>query len=342
MFFIVGRGRSGTTWLARALTQHSQISVSPEGLFALGLRPKYAQHAHGTWNGRRIAAFCRDLERERRMASWHLQLERVAERLHACGPALDFAHACEQVYRSYAEDTIGRNAPRWLGDKNPSHALFVPELRALFPDARFVHLIRDYRDNVRSYLAAPFDLGDPAALAERWLRSHHAIERASRAAPERFLHVRYEDLLADPRGELARICEFLGLAFEPALLRAGKRVGAEAGRGWFQRPVEALDPARAERAGLALAPRALADVERICGALGERFGYARSVPVRALSPLGRAGRLLGTASVAAERRLFGGLPLSLRMLVLDAYRHLPLAGRAALRPGPGQSRHAPA
>lgn len=316
LFFIVGRGRSGSTLLARVLTQHSQICVCPEGVFALALRPSYGS---GSWSSRRIAAFCRDLGRERRMHGWHLQLNQIAERLHAAGPGLDYARACEQVYRSYAEDSIGRNAPRWVGDKNPSHALLLPELRALSPDARFVHLIRDYRDNVRSYLEVPFDLDTPAALAERWRRAHGAALRASRAAPEHFLHVRYEDLLRDPRAELTRICAFLQLPFEPALLASGERVGVEAGRGWFQRPIEAIDQERGARQH-GLTTRELADVERICGDLGERFGYARSLPARPLSAAGHAGRALGWASVAAERQLFGGLPLPLRMLALDAYR----------------------
>jgi hypothetical protein len=119
----------------------------------------------------------------------------------------------------------------------------------------------------------------------------------------------------------------LQLPFEPALLDPGERVGVESGRGWFQRPIEAIDRERGAREH-GLTTRELTDVERICAELGERFGYARSLPAQPLSAAGHAGRALGWASVAVERRLFGALPLSLRMLALDAYRHVTVARRA--------------
>ena len=53
ILFIVGRGRSGTTLLARMLTHHPLIAVAPEGFFAMNLERKYRA---GPWNERRIAA----------------------------------------------------------------------------------------------------------------------------------------------------------------------------------------------------------------------------------------------------------------------------------------------
>ncbi len=321
-FFILGRGRSGTTLLARLLTQHSEIVVAPEGLFALSLERRFAR---GPWDAAKIEAFCRELGRERRMRTWHLDLDRVAARLRARAATLDYAGACEQVYLSYAEDTLGRPAPRWLGDKNPTYALFAGRLSHAFPASRFIHVVRDYRHNVRSYRDVPFDLSQPAALAYRWRRYNAEVLALSAAAPERCLRVRFEALAAAPAAELARVCAFLGLAFEPTMLTsspAGTRVRADAGPGWFQRPIEAVDPARATGTpARPLQPSACRDVDAICAGLGERLGYARPRgDVPELSLAGRAGLALGFASVQAERALFGALPGAWGIGLIGAYR----------------------
>ena len=328
MVFIVGRGRSGTTLLARLLTQHSAITVAPEGTFVLGLRRRYSgrgaasQAAAGS--GERLGGrFVRDLLRERRMRSWHLDGHALARRLDALGPRADYARLCREVYASYAADTLGRPTPRWLGDKNPHHALFVPELAALFPEARFVYVTRDPRDNVQSYREVDFDLGDEVALALRWRRYNERVLAVLRRTPERFVHVRFEALLAEPERELSRVCAHLGLAFEPALLAAreqGPRASPDAPRGWFQQPLGPVDASRA-RLPTAVPEPVRRAADAICGELAAELGYPRGEPL----PLRRSASLLpglalGALSIAAEELLLGHAPMPLRAGVINAYR----------------------
>jgi hypothetical protein len=322
MLFIVGRGRSGTTLLARLLTQHSSITVAPEGTFVLGLRRTYGAGAAGPTLG---ARFVSDLLRERRMQSWHLEVAALARRLQALPAPASYARLCREVYASYAEDTLGRAISAWLGDKNPPHALFVEPLAELFPDARFVHVTRDPRDNVRSYREVDFDLGDEVALAWRWRRYNERVLAARRRMPERFVHVRFEALVRQPERELTRVCAHLGLDFEPSMLAAhepGPKASPDAKPGWFQVPLGPVD-ASAARGPCALPLPARHAVDSICGELAEQLGYPRgdSLPWPSSARLRLLpGLALGASSVVAEQLLFGHAPLPLRAGLVNGYR----------------------
>jgi hypothetical protein len=125
------------------------------------------------------------------------------------------------VYAVYAE---GRGKPRW-GDKTPMYMQNLRLLERLFPDARFVHLIRDGRDAALSFLSMPHGIvtetwmhpRTPADFACQWRTEVAAARRLGRRVSGRYLEVRYEELVADVEAVLRRICAFAGLEYEPAM-----------------------------------------------------------------------------------------------------------------------------
>lgn len=140
------------------------------------------------------------------------------------------------VYALLAE----RGRGRMLVDKTPTYA-FHPDWAsaadALFPNARFIHLVREPRATIQSFVRMRFHrLFGPHWLvwdangwryAEKcWTACHlHICQLLDRLDASRHRLVRYEDLVANPAGELQRVCEFLGVSFEPAMLTpyAGER-----------------------------------------------------------------------------------------------------------------------
>lgn len=123
--------------------------------------------------------------------------------------------------------------------KEPSLTFFYPDLASRFPEARFVFIVRDPRDNIRSLLNAMEIPGDLPRLEERHTRGlypgwglvldgrwagidsgEHYVERlAARwarcteiflAHREELVLCRYEDFRGDKLGELARLAEALG------------------------------------------------------------------------------------------------------------------------------------
>ena len=106
---------------------------------------------------------------------------------------------------------------RW-GHKTPQYGFYVPRLLALFPDAQFVHVIRDGRDVAGSLFAHRFT-GSVITGADHWRRSVAAGRQWARLGPERYHEVRFERLVRSPARTLRELCAFLGEPFAPDMLQ---------------------------------------------------------------------------------------------------------------------------
>jgi hypothetical protein len=117
---------------------------------------------------------------------------------------------------------------RIVGDKTPRYVLSLPTLSRLWPTAKFVHLIRDGRDVSLSVLdwrkgprKFPTWQSDPISTLGLWWEWHVRLGREAGASlgDERYYELRYEALVADPERECQPLCDFLGLDYEPEMLR---------------------------------------------------------------------------------------------------------------------------
>jgi len=129
-----------------------------------------------------------------------------------------------------------RGGAALLLDKTPAYALCLDFLTRLYPRARYVVLTRHPLAVWSSYVDSFFDGDDRVAHAHNPLLERYvpAIARFLREAPvERIHRVRYEDLVRDPEGHARDLADFLGLAFEPAMVDYGESADArrEATRG---------------------------------------------------------------------------------------------------------------
>jgi hypothetical protein len=166
------------------------------------------------------AAFVDDLRRLPTLVEWGLSLDAVAARLHA---GMTTGEAIAAVFAAYAAE---RGKPRW-GDKTPLYMQHLGLLDGLFPDARYVHLIRDGRDAALSFLSVPEGLmtegwghpRDARGFACQWVTEVRAARRlGARLGPDRYLELRYESLVAEPEAVLRGVCAFAGLEFEDGML----------------------------------------------------------------------------------------------------------------------------
>lgn len=111
------------------------------------------------------------------------------------------------------------------------------ELTRIWPEARFIHLARDPRDVARSCVVMGW-AGNAWAGAGIWLAAHAAWRRLCESvAEERRVEVKFEDLTARPEAELERVCRFLGVDFDPAMLGIDRdttyrRPSADGARSW--------------------------------------------------------------------------------------------------------------
>jgi hypothetical protein len=314
LFFIVGRGRSGSTLLVQFLDAHPSLAMAPEALFAVSL---YRRYGRATWDDKTVRRFSRDLWHEDRLRRWGLNRD-VLERDLQARPRNGYADMCARVYAAAAASRGKAEALR-LGDKNPHHALFVPVLMEIFPHARFIHLVRDYRDTILSYQSMPFDASAASTLAMRWRLYNEAVLAAAVHAPDRFLRVRFEDLVAEPATCLRGICHFLGVEWTPVMM-ADRQTPYYGLMEWHRRLAEPLDRGQAGKWRTDLAPRDIAVADAICQPLGERFGYLPHAPREGrLRPAERLGAAAGRLMTIGERALMR-VPLGVRAVVMRTYR----------------------
>jgi len=209
---ILGVGRSGTTLLRVMLDRSSQIAIPYESFFVTPLA-----HRHG--RRPQLDDFLDDLERFYQLYEWGIALEDVRPRLRE---GMTTGEAIAAVFEVYAEH---EQKPRW-GDKTPLYMQHLPLLERLFPDALWVHLVRDGRDAALSFLELPEGFSGKtwalprtaAQFAARWRTEIRAARRLGTHVGGRYLELRYEDLVVEPERELRRVCEHASLPWEPAML----------------------------------------------------------------------------------------------------------------------------
>jgi hypothetical protein len=273
--FVVARGRSGTTLLRAMLDSHPDMAVPDESHFVVQVARQRARYEP---DGRLdLPRFTRDLLGHWAFRRWGLPDEEVLEAFRADPPA-DVPAAVRAVYLAYA----AHHGKTRFADKTPSYVLNVGLLAATFPEARFVHMIRDGRDVALSYLDTDFGsrtLGQAALYWDRFVRAGRLA--GSRLGPDRYLEIRYEDLVAEPEPVLKELCAFVGLDFDERMLRFHERADElvpslshnEAHRNLYKPLTAGLRDWRRD-----LAPRDVAVFEALAGELLSELGYERGAP----------------------------------------------------------------
>jgi hypothetical protein len=246
--FVVGVARSGTTLLAALLSGHSRLDAGPESRFFARLRHlDRAARARltdpGGWPGP-ATDFIGSLSNQGHPVVGLFGLTLADIRTWLASRAPSIAAMLESLTVQHAER---RGKSRWV-EKTPRHLLEIPALRASWPGAYLVRIVRDPRDVALSLAAMPFAGG---TLVSNLVRVD-ADDRASRDAftgDARALTVRYEDLVSEPERELRRLCEAIGEAFEPRMLEPGASGGEVAGEHeWWKAGVAGpLDATRVGR-----------------------------------------------------------------------------------------------
>lgn len=126
-----------------------------------------------------------------------------------------FSDACKVVYLSYNSLFKKKNI-RVIVDKNPSYALFINYLIKIFPEAKFIHLVRDPRAVVSSIKIAL--KSNVYKMAYLWVFINNLIETNKNAAI--FLTIKYEDVVKTPETTFQFVFNFLKINLNNDFLNA--------------------------------------------------------------------------------------------------------------------------
>jgi hypothetical protein len=213
IIFLVGMPRSGTKLLRDLLNRHSAIAIFPnESHFIPALHQRGGKYGDLLDRAAFSALYAdvADTAFFTRLAARGIRIDQDDwfRRLRG-GEIRDALTALFECYAAMADSCI-------VGDKTPEYLTQVPLLSELFPGAKFVHIVRDPRDYVISMRKAwGKSLLRAAYRWKTWIRKFGVDVRALSVD---YVEVRYEDLLSAPRPTLQKICDFLEVEFEPAML----------------------------------------------------------------------------------------------------------------------------
>jgi hypothetical protein len=287
--FIVGCARSGTTLVHRIVDAHPEIAITPE--------MHWITRHFKSRNGLVASELVSELTGHKRFAQFEIPREQF-EGLLGSGEAVPYPTFLRRVFGLYGKI---KNKPL-VGNKTSAYVRSIPTFHALWPEAKFVHIIRDGRDvclSVLNWKKAERTAGryasweeDPVSTTALWWerKVRKAREDGAALGPGLYHEMRYEDLVDDPQRECNRLCEFLGVPYDDAMIRFHEgRERVEPGRGaksaWL-RVTSGLRDWRTEMC--------TGDVERFEAAAGdllEELGYERAVPNPSSEALEQAARI---------------------------------------------------
>lgn len=116
-----------------------------------------------------------------------------------------------RAHVAHMAEVRGLSAYRWF-DKTPQNVYGLPLIRAEFPRARFLHLVRNPLNVVASLkLGRVVKISDIHAACNSWIEAVQIVHTCAPLLGNDLLEMRYEDITADPVGSMERLLAFSGL-----------------------------------------------------------------------------------------------------------------------------------
>ncbi len=217
--FIIGTGRCGTTMLAQMLNSHSMICVP----FELQILFEYSH------NGTRLYEIFKEKKNESFGAEDFISLieARTPHKFHEYFDYRRFfekqqypIHSLKELVNSLFNEIAESKHKKIFVEQTPWQGQRIDILNELFPDAKYIHIVRDGRDVAISFARTPWWHNDIGQNLERWHTEVSQIIESSKKIlrADQLLQVRYEDFVEQPEAELKRICQFLAIDFEDAMI----------------------------------------------------------------------------------------------------------------------------
>jgi hypothetical protein len=206
LFFIIGAPKSGTTWLQQLINHHPQIYCIGEGLFFEALMPLL----------------------KRTLGEHNKAIQTKNQMLYNSDEGFPY-FVNNHLYYLFAASVLmilnkdeGKHHPI-IGEKTPGNAAHLPLLARIFPEAKFIHIIRDGRDcAVSGWFHIYRDTPEWAkktypqfvdyanSFAKNWQKSVRLGYKYVNRNPDRCFELKFEDLHQSPYAVMKSLFTFLG------------------------------------------------------------------------------------------------------------------------------------
>jgi hypothetical protein len=285
--FIAGCDRSGTTLLGDLLGKSPWSITTPESQFIhdlliqIGLGSFHSPEAAAAW-----------LLQHFRYVAWDmpLTLRELADLIDLERPRATIENLIARYAQLTHPDKHGADV--WI-DHTPDNFKYQAMLKRLFPEARFIHIVRDGRAVCASIKPLNWGPNNAYTASRHWSARLQEAMVVEVAEGDNCLRVRFEDLLSQPEEVIRRICGFIDLPFDASLLNGGGLMVPTFSRDQHRLVGKPLDRSRADDWRRKLSVAEIRDFEShpLAHTLLNRMGYqTRSEDPPHLSSLRILGR----------------------------------------------------
>jgi hypothetical protein len=269
------------------LAQHSQIGLPPECGFIQWWHNKYSDwNAADAASEERISEFVEDVHTSKKIETWKLNFEELKRLIQREAPAR-YSDLCMCVVKQFSAQS--GKIPTYLGDKNNYYVHHLELIRSLYPNAKFLAVMRDGRDVACSYRKIktlettspykpklPYEVSD---IANDWKQNNRKVQQfVADVGADQALWIRYEDILKNPEQKMREVCHFLALEFEVDMIEYYSSTSPHQKvpkkmLDWKMKTLRKPDAANVNKYKSRLTTEQIQTFEDIAGELLTEFGY---------------------------------------------------------------------
>jgi hypothetical protein len=233
IFFIMGRPRSGTTLLTTLFNAHPNVKIAPEFPIMLFLYQQFKNVK--VWDEATIRSFVdhafyysgSSKINSRRVENLKIDKEFIIGELLKHKEDGNIQLFLKSI-NYYAFSLYEKKETLWIGDKNPVYSIFAHRFRKIFPDAKFICIVRDYRDNfisIRRLVEKEIAVEAPSIPLQvgRWRYFVKLFLDCKKRYPDQYYILKYEDLVTKQEETFRSLCDFLGIVYDPKVFEFYKK-----------------------------------------------------------------------------------------------------------------------
>jgi|GEM_PF-2258055 len=202
--FLFYANRSGSTFFSSLLDGIESLGMSIEGAFFAKLIWSHAEIR----TDEDVEKLMNGILADPRVEGWESDREKIRGFLNALPRPAD----TQAIIKSFLLHFFSEQNPDYIVVKGAGLNPFIPQLRDMFKNPKFIHIVRDpraiYNSQTKtesSYTGIPM-ANDPVICTKRWLR---IVQDLRALLQDDYMEVRYEDLMEDTPGTMQRVCSYL-------------------------------------------------------------------------------------------------------------------------------------
>lgn len=215
-FFVIGSGRNGSTMFSGMLNSHSQVLLPTEQWRFPNMILKYKIYNFLPWK-ELVSLILGEIAASNSALHWNINFNDALTTLqYLPKEEQSLQRILDEIYLTYGRQH--EESFQVWGEKSPKNMPFTKEIFQVYPQSKYIFLVRDGRDVARSWLIKNKS-EDIRWIAESWNESIQMFDWLRKKAGKKgLLKVHYENLVSQPEETLTKVMDFLGLPFEEEML----------------------------------------------------------------------------------------------------------------------------